>query len=60
LDDFNVAQSDAVNHPYQRADVRQHGRIDDQRFIEDDPIEVQLDAQRRFGWKGLRCVFRKQ
>ena len=60
LDDFNVAQPDAVNHPYQRADVGQHGRVDDRRFIEDYPIEVQLDGHRQFGWKWLRCVFRKR
>ena len=58
--DFNVAQPDAVNHPYQRADVGQHGRVDDRRFIEHYPLEVQLDSQRQFGWKGLRCVFRKR
>ncbi len=50
LEDFNAAQPDAVNHPYQRADVRQHERVDDRRFIEDDPIEGQLDGHRRFGW----------
>lgn len=60
LDELNVTQPDAVNHPYQRADIRQHGRADDRRFIEDDPIEVQLDGHRQFGWKGLRCVFRKR
>ena len=60
LDDFNVAQPNAVNDPYQRADVGQHGRVDERRFIEDDPIEVQLDGHRQFGWKGLRCVFRKR
>jgi len=59
-DDLNVAQPDALNHPYQRADVGQHGRVDDRRFIEDDPIEVQLDGHRQFGWKWLRCVFRKR
>ncbi len=58
--DFNVAQPDAVNHPYQRADVRQHGRVDDRRFIEDYPIEIQLDGHRQFSWKGLRCLFRKR
>ena len=60
LDDFNLAQPDAVNDPYQRADVRQHGRVDDRRFIEDYPVEVQLDGHRQFGRKGLRCVFRKR
>jgi len=50
LEDFNAAQPDAVNHPCQRADVRQHERVDDRRFIEDDPIEGQLDGHRRFGW----------
>ena len=60
LDDFNVAQPDAVNNPYQRADVGQHRRVDDRRFIEDHPIEVQLEGHRQFGWKGLRCVFRKR
>ena len=60
LDDFNLAQPDAVNDPYQRADVRQHGRVDNRRFIEDYPIEVQLDGHRQFGWKWLRCVFRKR
>ena len=60
LDDFNLAQPDAVNDPYQRADVRQHGRVDDRRFIEDYPIEIQLDVHRQFGWNWLRCVFRKR
>ena len=59
-DDLHVAQTDAVNHPYQGADIRQHGRVDDRRFIEDDPIEFQLDGHRQFGWKGLRCVSRKR
>ena len=58
--DFHVAQPDAVNHPYQRADVGQHGRVDDRRFIEDYVIKVQLDGHRQFGWEWLRCVFRKR
>jgi len=58
--DFNVAQPDTVNDPYQRADVGQQGRVDDRRFIEDYPLEVQLDDHRQFGWKWLRCVFRKR
>ncbi len=60
LEDFNGAQPNAVNHPYQRADVGQHERIDDRRFIEDDTIEVQFDGHRQFSWKGLRQVFRKR
>ena len=60
LEDFNVAQPNAVNHPYQRADVGQHGRVDDRRFIEDDSLQVQFDGHRQFGWKGLRQVFRKR
>ena len=60
LHDFNVGQPDAVNDPYQPADVRQHGRMEDRRFIEDYLIEVQLDGHRQFGGKGLRCVFRKR
>ena len=60
LDDRNLAQPDAVNDPYQRADVRQHRRVGDRRFIEDYPVEVQFDDHRQFGWKGLRCVFRKR
>jgi len=42
LDDFNVAQPDAVHDPDQRADVGQHGRVGDRPVIEDYPIEVQL------------------
>ena len=57
---FNVAQPDAFNHPYQRADVGKHGRVDDRRSRENDPVEVQLQSQRRFGWNGLRYVFRKR
>jgi hypothetical protein len=57
---FRVAQPNAVNDPYQRADVGQHRRVDDPRFIEDYPIEVQLDGLRQFGSEGLRCVFRKR
>ena len=60
LEDFHVAQPNAVNHPYQRADVGQHGRVDDRRFIEDDSIEVQFNGHRQFGWKGLCCVLRKR
>jgi len=60
LDDFNVAQPDAVNDPYQRVDVGKHGRVGDRRFIEDDPLQVQLDGHRQFGWKGLRQVFCKR
>ena len=60
LDDFNVAQSDAVKNPYQRADVGQHRRVDERRFIEDQAIEGQFDGHRQFGWKWLRCVFRKR
>ena len=65
LDDFNVAQSDAVKNPYQRADVGQHGRVDERRFIEDQAIEDQaiegqFDGHRQFGWKWLRCVVRKR
>jgi hypothetical protein len=51
MDDFHVAQPDTVNHPDQRADVGQQGRVDDRRFIEDYPLEVQLDGHRQFGWK---------
>ena len=51
LDDFNVAQPDTVNDPYQRADVGQQGRVDDRRFIENYAIQVQLDGYRQFGWK---------
>ena len=59
-DDLHAAQSDALNHPYQRADVGQHGRVDDRRFIEDYPIKVQLDGHRQSGCEWLRCVFRKR
>ena len=58
--DFRLAQPNAVNDPYQRADVGQHRRVDDRRFIEDYPLEVQLDGHRQFGCKGLRCVFRRR
>ena len=60
LDNLDLAQPDAINHPYQRADVRQHGRVDDRRFIENHPTEVQFDGHQQFGWKGLRCVFRER
>ncbi len=51
LDHFNVAQPDAVKNPDQRADVGQHRRVDERRFIEDQAIEGQFDGHRQFGWK---------
>lgn len=59
-DDVHETQPDPVNHPDHRADVGQQRRVDERRFVEDDPIDVQLERHRYVGGDRWRGAFRRR